>query len=244
VALRAADDPSRFFHESLQVDEVGTAAGLLKWRDEWHLSSWSGKPATNWPARLADMAQVEALAVGHLPPSEGERLAGVIEALGTRRVPVQLVRLQEDIALYPMRWQQLLAQLNEQGVAVGHQSDRLDLFRKDLDLGRLQMTAFDVMTTGKLRPLEGLKGDDGSVVVLQALSTETAEHWLANHCRSHPEVLRILVSERHGASVDDTFRVSGLATAGFDTASTLRPPCRCCPSHWRRSGLRWIPRPS
>ncbi|WYX34215.1 hypothetical protein WJ966_21575 [Achromobacter xylosoxidans] len=51
LALRQSDGPGRFFHDSLAADEIGTAARLLQWRDEWILGGWTG--AAGADGRLA-----------------------------------------------------------------------------------------------------------------------------------------------------------------------------------------------
>lgn len=42
-ALRCLDAPQRFYAASFAADELGTAATLLRWRDQWFLNGWSGE---------------------------------------------------------------------------------------------------------------------------------------------------------------------------------------------------------
>ena len=58
---------------SLDADEMGTAAALLKVARQWRLAGWNGKAVDGWPQRLVDMAAVETAAARG--PGEGERLA-------------------------------------------------------------------------------------------------------------------------------------------------------------------------
>lgn len=48
--LRAHDNSSRFYSESLQADSIGTAARLLAWRDEWRLGGWDGSAHGSYAA--------------------------------------------------------------------------------------------------------------------------------------------------------------------------------------------------
>ena len=40
--LKRCDSGSRFYHRTFQLDELGTAATLLRWRDLWYLHGWNG----------------------------------------------------------------------------------------------------------------------------------------------------------------------------------------------------------
>lgn len=215
VALRQAANPNRFYTGSLGVDEIGTAARLLDWRDEWMLAGWDGKARAGWTGRVADMAAVEGFARMRVPAGEGERLAAVSQRLKVRRTPIERVVLLDPLAAWPARWQDVLLQL-------GAVEARVPAPQAEGDLGCLQAGCLAAVAQGKL-PQLGPLADDGSVTVLRALTCETAEHWLADRCRSHPQASRLLVSEDQGSSVDDTLRVHGLPACGFDDPSTLRP---------------------
>lgn len=221
VALRASDSPSRFFTASLQADEIGTAARLLRWRDDWMLVGWDGQGRADWPPRLADLAAVEAYAGGRVPPGEGERLARVAERLKCRRTPIETVLLLDPPQAYPARWQDVLALIPTQEPAPQTASGQGDL-------GRIQRACLQAVQQRELPQADGLRGD-GTFMVLRPLSCETAEHWLASRCREIPSSSRLIVAEEHGPSVDDTLRVRGLPACGFDEPSTLRPALQALP---------------
>jgi hypothetical protein len=66
--LKSYDNPKRFYHRSLEADELGTASTLLSWRDQWHLHGWGGeKPLSS--GRLQDMADIEHVAQGKVVPA-------------------------------------------------------------------------------------------------------------------------------------------------------------------------------
>lgn len=221
LALRAADNPERFFHRSLQADEIGTAAQLLLRRDELMLAGWDGKRHDGWTGRLADMAAIEAFAATRVSPGEGERLARVAQRFAARRVPIASVGLLDPVEAFPARWRDVLKLLPAQGVdqhgAVGPG-----------DLGRVQEASMHAVSQVQIPEGRRLEGD-GSLIVLRPLTREVAEHWLADHCRRNPSNARLIVCDNQAASVDDTLRVHGLPACGFDEPSVLRPALQALP---------------
>lgn len=214
TALRRADGPARFFHGSLEADSIETAARLLAWRDEWRMGGWDGQAGLGWPHRLRDLAEVEALA-GALPPGEAERLRAVCIRLEQRRIPIRSVRLLEPMAAWPALWQELLR--------IVKATDPTGLVPSASgDLGRLQAACIATLERGSV-PASATLAGDGTVQVRRAMSRETAEHWLAAHCRANPGDARMVVSDEMGPSLDDTLRAQGLPTGGFNARSPLRP---------------------
>ena len=86
--LKACDTAGRFYHRTFALDQIGTAATLLRWRDLWHLHGWDGSLAGVESRRLRDMGEVEACAGGKVSPSVGERLQAVLAQLPKRRPPI------------------------------------------------------------------------------------------------------------------------------------------------------------
>jgi len=213
--LRRYESGNRFYSRSLQVDDVGVAAQLLGWRDEWRLGGWDGKAAETSPPRIRDLASVEESAFGDIAPGEGERLAEVIAALGDHKVvPVTSVLLVDPLECFPWAWREVLARLPNvewlvpEPAGVGK-------------LGALQALARDTVSLGKLKD-DLLVIDDGRIHVLQAQSGETAEHWLSAWCRANP-ANRLVLCERGGDSLDATLMATGSPACGFDSSSGLRP---------------------
>ena len=90
--LKQCDHANRFYHKSLEVDELGTAATLLGWRDKWYLHGWSGEiEATD--GRLADLAAVELISINKVSPSEGERLVMIRHVMEQRKPAISKVAL-------------------------------------------------------------------------------------------------------------------------------------------------------
>lgn len=221
LALRAADNPDRFFHRSLAADEVGAAVQLLAWRDELMLAGWDGRPAENWTGRLADLAAAEGHASPRVRASEGERLAQVTLRLRARRVPIDSVQLLDPVEAFPARWRDALQLLP----AVAHDAPAAAAAG---DLGRVQTACLQAVAKAQISQIPDLKGD-GSLIVLRPLNREVAEHWLADHCQRDADVRNLIVCEEHAASVDETLRVQGVPTCGFDEPSVLRPALQALP---------------
>ena len=106
--LRDASAPNRFFHRSLQVDAMNVARTLLGWRTRWHEAGWDGTFPDTAPARLTDMAAVEALARNNVPPSPGERLGRVAAALGKRVAQIDCVEPHTSADALPYAWRSVL----------------------------------------------------------------------------------------------------------------------------------------
>lgn len=221
LALRAADNPQRFFHRSLQVDEIGTAAQLLQWRDELMLAGWDGQQHDGWTGRLADVAAIEVFAAARVPPGEGERLAQVLQRLRARRVPIAAVLLLDPVAAFPSRWRDVLNLLPSEVLKQPH-------LASTSDLARIQAACRQVISQAEISESLTIESDD-SLIVLQPLNREVAEHWLADHCRRNAKKSRLIVCDSQAASIDDTLRVQGLPACGFDEPSTLRPALQALP---------------
>ena len=106
--LQEASSPDRFFHRSLEIDPVNVARTLLDWREQWYEAGWDGTFPDDAPARLADMAAVEAIAKGRVPPTHGERLQRIAEALKERRTQFERVELHTPLDDLPHVWQRVI----------------------------------------------------------------------------------------------------------------------------------------
>ena len=83
--LAARLTAERFYAETFRVDELGTAATLLGWRDLWYLHGWDGSGPPAKSGRVRDLYEVEKLATTAVAPSVGQRLNATLEALNRRR---------------------------------------------------------------------------------------------------------------------------------------------------------------
>lgn len=212
--LRRCDNNHRFYSRSLEADNVGTAAELLSWRDEWRLAGWDGIAPADAPQRLRDMALVEQSASGDLALGEAERLAAVVTALSTEPTPIKSVLLVDPIESFPWGWRKVLALLP-------NVSQWIPEPQGQGQLRQLQERAQEALRNGRLQALE-LPTMDGSVALMQASTREGAEHWLSAMCQRTPAD-RILVCESGGDALDTTLMATGGSGSGFQNPSELRP---------------------
>ena len=218
--LRAHDNNSRFYSESLQADSIGTAAHLLAWRDEWRLGGWSGEAQPTHPVRLQELAAIEKAAAGTLPPGEAERLHLVVRALrASGPGPIKSVHLVDPREDFPLLWRLVLDCLPAVEV-------RLPQPQGDGQLRIVQEKALAALAghpTGGLAP-----PTDGSLVLVRALSATTAEHWLSAH-NSHEPSDRLVLAEDAGESLDVSLSATGGVNCGFERPSQLRPALQALP---------------
>ncbi|MEH6626623.1 MAG: PD-(D/E)XK nuclease family protein [Motiliproteus sp.] len=174
ACLKQCDAAERFYHQSLSLDELGVARRLLEWRDIWYEAGWQGKPLVSTGQRLADMAEVEVLAVQAVAPNIGQRVQRVLLALEQSPLTVGVVTL-DPVEAYPAVWQQLLRQLNAE-FAAPHPVVRAEA---GSDLAQLQ----SLLLAGVIpQDPQSLRGD-GSVLLLAAPSHGVSAPWVAQYAK-------------------------------------------------------------
>lgn len=212
--LRAHDNDSRFYSDSLKVDSIGTAARLLAWRDEWRLGGWDGSANPEHPPRIQELAAVEKTALEALPPGEAERLHLVIQALSASGpCPIRSVHLVDPPEDFPRLWQQVLERLPEVEV-------RLPEPQGASQLRAVQEHALTVLNGGSAG--NSAVPTDGSILLVHTLAITTAEHWLGTQ-HVHTPRDRLILAEDAGDSLDVSLSVSGSVNCGFERPSQLRP---------------------
>lgn len=223
--LKRLDRSERFYHQSLGVDELGTAASLLAWRDQWHLHGWRDAQVAalnHSPSRrLRDMAALEDQVPGKLSPSVGERLASVDSALQTLSARINHLTLFEPLSWWPVAWQRVLARLNPvERSPVGAPAPEGTM------LGQLQRALLATDTASTAAPRLHWR-DDGSVRVLQA---ETG--WLAARCLTGvlaDEPADTLLCAPTVGVLDEVLAAAHLPRQGFKEPSALRPALQVLP---------------
>lgn len=218
--LRAHDNSSRFYSESMKADSIGTAARLLAWRDEWRLDGWDGSANPETPSRIQELAAIEKIALETLPPGEAERLHLVMQALSASGPsPITSVHLVDPLEDFPRLWQQVLERLPAVEV-------RLPEPQGAGQLRAVQEHALTVLTGSTVGSLPA--PTDGSVLLVRALAATTAEHWLsAQH--SHEPGDRLVLAEEAGDSLDVSLSATGGVNCGFERPSQLRPALQALP---------------
>ena len=212
--LRAVSAPSRFFHRSLVVDPVNVARTLLGWRARWYEAGWDGTFPDTAPARLADMAAVEALARDSVPPSPGERLGRVAAALSGRVTQIDGVELHTSPDALPYAWQTVLAALPCE-LASG--IDPASAGPEGSDLARVQARLLAIAdgTVDGIAERERLQGD-GSLMVVRSASRDLSAEAIAEFIRDTGQYAEtLLVAERDGVILDHALERVGLPRCGF-----------------------------
>lgn len=220
--LKQCDTPSRFYHHSFANDELGTAATLLAWRDQWQLHGWSGSLEAAKSGRLRDIQLVEQLACKVLAPSMGERLFAIAEMLQKRKPPITEVALCEPLAAYPLRWQNVLRMLPIRECAPVFQDDTSSSL-----LARLQ-GALAAVSQGKI-PERIAWQADGSVRFVRAETVSLAARWLAEELRAVEGGQTLIVAEQGRSALDEMLHSAHLARQGFKEPSAFRPALQVLP---------------
>jgi hypothetical protein len=114
--LSAARSGSRFYEKSFDVDELGTAAAILAWRDLWYEHGWAGAAPLEAAARILDMSAIEALAKPSVFPGVGQRLNAIAAVLALRQPQIESVERLEPIEEVPLAWRRVFAQLSAKRV--------------------------------------------------------------------------------------------------------------------------------
>lgn len=218
--LLAHDNNSRFYSESLKADSIGTAARLLAWRDEWRLGGWDGNASPEHPTRIQELSAIEKAALKTLPPGEAERLHLVLQALRESGPgPIKSVHLVDPPEDLPFLWWQVFDRLPAVKV-------RLPEPQGVGQLRALQERAMTMLVGGASGG--SAAPNDGSVLLVRALSATTAEHWLsAQH--SHQSGDRLVLAEDAGDSLDVSLSATGGVNCGFERPSQLRPALQALP---------------
>lgn len=229
--LKRCDHVRRFYHRSLEADELGTAATLLSWRDQWHLHGWTGEIASS-SSRLLDMAEVEQVARGKVAPSEGERLEAIIQVMEYRSPAISKVTLTESLARFPKRWQLVLSRLPTEFIPLDVQPHSGRFLHSLQDRLRRAQAGEIFEEEDRLTFLA-----DGSVVVVRAETCLLASHWLAEYMG---QVVQdgVLVASDSAALLDDILAASGQAQHGLGASSAYRPALQLLPM---ALALLWAP---
>ena len=230
--IKHFDHPGRFYHRSLQADELGTAATLLGWRDQWYLHGWNGKIEAASSSRLADMAAVEATASGSVAASEGERLASILKLISHRKPAISKVKLTSELASFPKLWQQVLSYLPTE------LSPIVSVPNSGLFLHTLQDRLNRVQSGEVFKEQDKLTFKcDGSVIIVCAETRLLASRWLAERVSKGIEE-GVLVASDCAALLDEILSSTGQPRHGLSDSSAYRPSLQLLPM---ALALLWAP---
>ena len=222
ACLKQCDAPSRFYHRTFANDELGTAATLLTWRDQWYLQGWNNSLDAAASARLRDMQAVELVALKVLPPSMGERLQAVAELLQKRKPAIAEITLCEPLSAYPQRWQSVLRLLPIREVATPKQDEAPASL-----LAQLQ-NALSAISRGA-GPEKITWQEDGSVHFVRAETATLGARWLAEALRNRDSSQTLIVAEQGRSALDEVLTTAHLSRQGFKEPSAFRPALQVLP---------------
>lgn len=230
--LKQCNHKDRFYHLSLETDELGTAVTLLQWRDVWYLNGWEVSSTTKLTGRLSDMAAVEQLARGRVFPSEGERLVSILEVMKRRHPAISKVTLIHPITSFPKRWQQVLSKLPTE-ISLLTSKAHGDSF-----LQKLQERLSRVQAGHTFRPEDKLTFEkDDSFIAVRAETHLLASRWFADYVSKSIDDA-VLVASDSGAVLDDILVSVGQARHGLNYPSAYRPALQLLPM---ALALLWAP---
>ena len=210
----AAAVAPRFYHRSLAVDPVGVARALLAWREQWYEAGWGGTFADGAPARLADLAAVEQLAMDRVPRGRGQRLQQVAAALVERSTQIERIELHDEPDDLPATWHTVLRHLE---VRSAPGMELVPRAKVGTDLRRIQLRLLELYrqdegVAGKREALQG----DGSFVVVRGISRDLSAQAVGEHLRKGEQLGEtVLIAERDGIILDNALERVGLPRCGF-----------------------------
>lgn len=222
--IKGLDDVGAFYRRSLEVDELGTAAALLEWRDGLVEAGWDGLPVRDGGKRLDALAAIDQHRGPALPLGYGDRLARVARALAARPTALyDSIAFVEEPTLWARRWQDIFHRLASSGTRLTQLEVGLPGAPAASDLGILQ-----ARMRGRSGPAM-IRGD-GSLLLLQSDApfdlAELAAAAIAGGPRS---VKPIVIRCTEPSTLDAALARRGLPTQGCVGDSVWRPAMQVLP---------------
>ncbi|RLA58246.1 MAG: hypothetical protein DRR04_11360 [Gammaproteobacteria bacterium] len=221
------DHPGAFYHKSYEADPFSVARTLLQWRDQWYEAGWTGTFEPGVPAKLTDMAAIEALAKDTVEPDLGQRIRRIIALLPDNPIAIESITLRDPLADFPHIWQRLIKATEATGATIIEATDTPPQADQDTDLGKLQRHLLSA-TTEKIQ----LRGD-GSVIMLRADSPQESTPLTALLTQSWqaqaPGKTIAMLAESRGALLDDSLESMNSPRLGFSALSPWRPVFQVLP---------------
>lgn len=213
--LSALQERSYFWSESFSVDSWAVAREILAWRDELVEAGWHRAAIEHAPARLADLAELEAMEPRMLPGAV-DRLGLVLNALKEGApLPFDQITVIDAQGVLSARSKRLLEALVGAGVAVSYQPEGTGLGSSGTDLSKVQTW----LTTGQAEPLVG----DGSFAVLRGGSDIALAEAVADWLAVSPDAAEtVAVLDAPTGLLDGALERRGLPRFGHLPASPLR----------------------
>lgn len=222
--LKRLSTVKRFYYASFQTDELGTAATLLSWRDQWHLHGWAGVENADLmnaaSQRLRDMSEIESEAIATLAPCLGERLKLIHTELQIRAPRISAIKLFEPLSNWPLAWQKTLSRLPiSEAPALSGDAPQSSM------LGELQSTLRSLAVGA--RPEKLSWRNDGTLNIVQAETELLAGRWLGQKLGT--EKADTLLLAQNAGFLDEILVAANLPRHGFKESSAFRPALQVLP---------------
>lgn len=135
-----------FWTRSAEVDALGSAREVLRWRDELALAGWRGSEK-GLPNRIAALAHL----TGSILPGIPDRIWAIVDTLERRSADVEQLELLEPIERLPTAWRALVEGLRKQRSSIIEVT--LDPARAAGDLASARAMGFRPQGDGSLQLL-------------------------------------------------------------------------------------------
>jgi ATP-dependent helicase/nuclease subunit B len=216
-----ASRPPPYFAAAYRIDPTGTAAQLLRLRDELVDAGWDGERLAG-SERLETLYRLSTLNGPMLPSDTADQLAAVeAELARATRTPYVALDVVDDLALWPGRWCRVFRRLQVLGT-------RIDPFRpasisklegsSETDLARFQRAL-----RGEPSDLTHLAVGDGSIVLLRAATSSLLAEPTAALLATDPSRSTVVIRGPDPGALDAALDRHGLARQGVQTSSRWRP---------------------
>jgi ATP-dependent helicase/nuclease subunit B len=217
AALVTEPGSSPYFAAAYAADPTGTAAQLLRLRDELVDAGWNGDSLAG-AERLETLSRLTALDGPALPPGMADQLVAVEAELGrVTSTPYVAFDLVDDPELWPGRWRRVFQRLQFLGTRFARVQPAWPSSTDDSDLSRFQRALRGVRSQ-EARPA----ARDGSLVLLRgATSSLLAEPTAALLAADRTPT--VVIRGLDPVALDDALELQGLARQGVVSSSRWRP---------------------
>jgi len=219
LAARLADATraAPYYAAAYAVDPTGTAAQLLRLRDELVDAGWNGERLTG-AERLETLAELAALDGPPLPPAGPDRLVAVEAELDrATRTPYGAIELVDDVSLWPGRWRRVFQRLRALGMRIETHRDSTRAPTVDGDLARFQRALRGEPASH--RPISA----DGSLVVLRAATSSALAEPVAALLAADARPSTVIIRGLDPGPLDAALAWHGLSRQGVSGRSRWRP---------------------
>ncbi|MET0409831.1 MAG: PD-(D/E)XK nuclease family protein [Polyangiaceae bacterium] len=217
AALVAESQPAPYFAAAYAVDPTGTAAQLLRLRDELVDAGWNGEPLAG-AERLETSYRLALLAEPPLPPGSADQLTSVeTELRRATRPPYVALDLVDELDLWPGRWVRVFRRLQALGTRIERLRPSWPVPEGEGDLARFQRAL-----RGE-RVSEAPPAGDGSLVLLRAATSSLLAEPIAALLAADATLSTVVIRGVDPGPLDAALERYGLGRQGVVSRSRWRP---------------------